>query len=67
MRKILQLIIALTIFSTSYSTFANVTIIEGSYIVTFKKDAGLVLPANAANRIKGPIPLWAAQHGPEQK
>ncbi len=67
MRKILLLIISLTIFSTSHSTFANVIsqpashIIEGSYIVTFKKDAGVVLPPNEANRGKDKVPF--GEHG----
>lgn len=61
MRKILLSIIALTIFSTSYSAFANVTVIEGSYIVTFKEEAGVVLPASAA---KGKVPF--GQHGTGQ-
>ena len=54
MRKILLSIIASTLFSTIYSTFAYSAVsvvIEGSYIVTFKEGAGLVQPPNnEANR-----------------
>lgn len=63
MRKIL-LVVALTALSIVHSAFADVTYIEGSYIVTFKKDAGVVIPANAANRAKGPIPF--GQHSTGQ-
>ena len=56
--------IAAITLSTGNSALADVKVIEGSYIVTFKKDAGLVLPANAENRIKCPIPF--GQHSTGQ-
>lgn len=56
--------LAVTAFSTSYAAFAGIPVVEDSYIVTFKKDAGLVQPPNEANRGKGNIPF--AQHGTGQ-
>ncbi len=51
-------------FLASGSALADLTYIEGSYIVAFKDGANVVLPATAANRIKGPIPF--GQHSTGQ-
>lgn len=69
-RRIFISIMMLVMLSTGLWAYADVNVIhgfpviEGSYIVTFKEDAGLVLPANAANRIKGTIPF--GQHSTGQ-
>ena len=55
---------AIATISTSFAALAGIPVVEGSYIVTFKKDAGLVLPPNEANRGKGNVPF--AQHGTGQ-
>jgi len=49
--------IAAITLSTGHSALADVKVIEGSYIVTFKKDAGLIQAPNETNRRKGPVPF----------
>jgi len=68
-RRIFISIIMLVMLSTSYLACADIigqsssNAIEGSYIVIFKKDAGLVLPANAANRAKGKVHFGEHSNG----
>lgn len=50
-------------FLASASTFADVTLIKDSYIVAFKDNAGVVVPATAANRMPGPIPFGQPSTG----
>ena len=66
MRNILLSAMALAIaaITTSFAAIAGIPVVEGSYIVTFKKDAGLVEPPNEANRGKSPVPF--AQHSTGQ-
>lgn len=59
------MVFAIAISSTVNSASAGV--IEGSYIVTFKKDTGMVLPATAENRIKGPIPFGQHSTGQDKR
>lgn len=59
------MVFAIAITSTVHPASAGV--IEGSYIVTFKKDAGMVIPATAENRVKGPIPFGQHSTGQDKR
>ncbi len=63
-RLLSAMVLAIAAITTSFAALAGIPVVEGSYIVTFKKDAGLVQPPNEANRGKGNIPF--AQHSTGQ-
>ncbi|MBS4097104.1 MAG: protease inhibitor I9 family protein [Sulfuricella sp.] len=63
MKNIFSQIIMLIMISINFSSFASVPIVDGSYIVTFKNDAGLVQPPVETNRGKGQIPFGTHSTG----